>query len=117
MAMFMKAIRIGATLAVVMALGGFVSQAQAQFPRQISPSFRLPLNGTLNGAGVTPFGGISLGVGAGGGLLPFRNFGVGGVNGFNGVGLLGSPNVVLTTPAYLPSALPGYSQPAYSQPG
>ncbi len=95
--MFIKAMRCGAAVAALFALGGFMSQAQAQF--------RVPLNGTLNGAGVTPFGGVSFGVGAGGGLLPATNLGVPNLGvrglGYGGLGYGGS-GLILPSTSYVP---------------
>lgn len=94
--MFTKAVRCSAVAAGVLALGAFVSQAQAQN----SPTFRLPMNGTLNGAGLTPFGGVSFGVGSGGGLLPATNLGLRAL-GYGGLGY-GGNGIILPSTSYVP---------------
>ena len=65
-----KTIRGGAALAAMLALGGFVSQAHAQFMRgPVNPNFRLPFNaGVGNGIGS---GFVASGFGIGGsGFMP-----------------------------------------------
>src|SRR5579859_7530112 len=75
-----KSIRGGAALAVVLVLGGFVSQAHAQYGGLVNPNFRLPLNAGLGTGLGSGFVASGFGIGGSGFVPPaysqFPSYGV-----------------------------------------
>jgi hypothetical protein len=95
-----RVIRFGAALAGLLALGGFVPQAQAQMRGPINPNFRLPLGPGAFGSG---FGfGFGGGFGGGGGVFMGPGAGFAQPNYTPPVSILYSPG------QYANPALPSY---------